>query len=229
MTATAHSCDANADDFHDSGKKLKKKLEDLEARAASAPPSPPELHHELEAAVGDLETLSDKIYAKIGSFDRFDLSVSSGSHGSPPSMSAGTMALGFTDDLAPKAPEPEPQKNRPISIDSEPRSDENKQMREELRAYKRELEREAEVERIKIELMLKKAREEEKAQEEQERQKGIEEFTEFERMECERIAMTKGDKELEEDEEEEERHKEIEKRAILEHQRKLQEVESTLR
>ncbi len=33
------------------GKKLKKKLEDLEARAASAPPSPPQLHQELDAAV----------------------------------------------------------------------------------------------------------------------------------------------------------------------------------
>jgi hypothetical protein len=32
------------------GKKLKKKLEDLEARAASAPPSPPQLHQELDAA-----------------------------------------------------------------------------------------------------------------------------------------------------------------------------------
>ncbi len=36
--------------LHFAGKKLKKKLEDLEARAASAPPSPPQLHQELDVA-----------------------------------------------------------------------------------------------------------------------------------------------------------------------------------
>ena len=48
---------ADVPSFDKTGKKLKKKLEDLEARAASAPPSPPELHKELDRAGGGGKTV----------------------------------------------------------------------------------------------------------------------------------------------------------------------------